>query len=50
MKPTSNVFSFVEKQELDGKCLLDAGPSKHLEPGREFSPEDSYHPRIKMRF
>ena len=26
-KPTPNVFSFVEKQELAGKCLVGAGPS-----------------------
>ena len=43
-------FSFKEKQELAGKSLLDAGPTILPEPGREFSPEDSYHSRIKMRF
>ena len=26
MKPTPNVFSFVEEQELSRTCLLDAGP------------------------
>jgi len=44
------MFFLQGEQELAGKSLLDAGPTILPEPGREFSPEDSYHSRIKMRF
>ena len=47
MKPTPNVFSFVGKQELARKCLLDAGPSKPHEPAMELGTEAPSHPRPK---
>ena len=49
-RPTPNVFSFLEKQELARKCLLDACASKTPEPARELSTEAPSHPRLQTLF
>ena len=44
MKPTPNVFYFMENQELAGKCLLGAAPAIPPRPAREISTEAPCHP------
>ena len=50
MNPTPNVFSFVEKQDLAGKCLLRIGPMNPAEIARDLSTEALCHPRLKTWF
>ena len=40
------MFSFVEKQELAGKCLLRIGPMNPAEIARDLSTEAQYQPRL----
>ena len=44
LKPTPKVFSFVENQELAGKCLLGAAAAIPPRPAREISTEAPCHP------
>ena len=44
------MFSFLAKQELARKCLLDACDSKTPEPARELSTEALSHPRLQTLF
>jgi len=49
-KPTPNVFSFVENQELAGKCLLGAAQAIPPQSAMELSTEAPSYPRFKTPF
>ena len=40
----------MEKQGLARKCLLQAGPSKHIEPDMELTTEAPSHPQLNRMF